>query len=226
MFLNNLDSDFLRYLVTQQIPAGQRLPTLQAIGQELGISVGKLREQLEVARSLGLVSVRPRLGIQREPFDFSQAILTSLLFGLGTGEVNFAQFSQLRQSLESSFWHEAVTQLTLDDKTALKNIIVAAWSKLRGDPIHVPNGEHRNLHLTIFRRLDNPFVKGVLEAYWEAYEASELTRYSPYEYWLDVWDYHEQIVTALCENDFARGQHLLVEHFSLLSVSPKVSAQK
>ncbi|HEX6386641.1 MAG TPA: FCD domain-containing protein, partial [Anaerolineae bacterium] len=195
-------------------------PTLHQIGSELGISVGKLREQLEVARTLGFVSVRPRVGIQRETFDFAPAVLQSALFSLGTGEASFSQFNQLRRAVETAFWDEAVVLLRAEDKRYLKELVTRAWSKLRGQPIHVPNGEHRQLHLTIFSQLNNPFVQGLLEAYWEAYEACELTRFASYQYWLEVWTYHEKIVNALCENDYERGRQLLVEHFSLL---PRVS---
>ncbi|MEJ2747380.1 MAG: FCD domain-containing protein, partial [Anaerolineae bacterium] len=95
-------------------------------------------------------------------------------------------------------------------------VVNQAWQKLRGQPIHVPNGEHRQFHLLIFSRLDNPFVQGLLASYWDAYEASELTRFASYQYWLDVWNYHERIVDALCANEFELGQQLLVEHFDLL----------
>lgn len=216
MRLNKLDSTFLRYLVDSQVAPGERLPTLNQIGQELGVSVGKLREQLEVARGLGLVSVRPRVGIVREPFDFSQAVLAGVLFGLGTGEAQFQQFSELRQAIEIDFWDTAVRELTPEDKNTLQNLVAKAWAKLKGQPIHVPNEEHRQLHLTIFSRLDNPFVQGMLAAYWDAYEASELTRFSPYEYWLEVWDYHERIVEAIVQGDFATGLALLKAHFDLL----------
>jgi DNA-binding FadR family transcriptional regulator len=222
--LNKLESQFLRYLIDKEVTPGDRLPTLNEISTELGVSVGKLREQLEVARSLGFVSVRPRVGMQREPFDFSSVVLKGVLFGLGTEEAAFSHFSQLRRAVETSMWHDAVVLLAPDDKAQLKKIIAKAWAKLRGQPIHVPNGEHRQLHLTIFCRLDNPFVQGLLEAYWDAYEASELTRFASYQYWLDVWTYHERIVDALCVNDFERGRQLLVEHFALLpTVSETVS---
>ena len=39
-----------------------------------------------------------------------------------------------------------------------------AWDKLRRTPIQVPHEEHRNLHLLIYSRLENPFVTGILEA--------------------------------------------------------------
>jgi DNA-binding FadR family transcriptional regulator len=214
--LDKLDSDFLHYLIEHHIDPGDRLPSLNEIGDAMGVSVGKLREELAVARELGVVSVRPRLGIQREPFDFAQAVLPAILFSLATGEATFAQLSRLRRTIETSFWDEAVVCLTADDRRHLRDLVARAWGKLRGEPIHIPNAEHRQLHLTIFGRLDNPFVHGLLVAYWDAYDASELTRFQSYQYWTDVWSYHEQIVAALCADDFERGRQLLDEHFALL----------
>ena len=220
MRLNKLESAFLRYLVDTQVAPGERLPTLNQIGKELGVSVGKLREQLEIARSLGLVSVRPRVGIVREPFDFSQAVLAGVLFGLGTGEAQFQQFSQLRQAIEIDFWDTAVCELQPDDKQKLQQLVAKAWAKLKGSPVHVPNEEHRQLHLTIFSRLPNPFVQGMLAAYWDAYEASELTRFAPYDYWLEVWEYHQKIVEAIVAGEYAAGLALLSAHFDLLPTDP------
>ena len=215
-----LDSNFLNYLVENQINPGEKLPSLNEIGGELGISVGKLREQLEVARNLGLVSVRPRVGIHRQQFTIAPALLQSVLFGLATNEASFEQYGRLRRAVEASFWYDAVKLLTTEDKEALKTIVAKAWDKLRGQPVHVPNREHRQLHLIIFHRLENPFVQGILSTYWDAYEASELTRFVTYQYWIDVWTYHERIVEALCQNDFELGRNLLVEHFALLPKAP------
>jgi DNA-binding FadR family transcriptional regulator len=220
MLLHQLDSDFLKYLIDNHVEPGDRVPTLSEMSTELGISVGKLREQMEVARALGFVSVRTRKGIQREPFDFKPAALISLLFSLGTRETQFNQFSELRQAVEKSMWYEAVTHLTLRNKQELHEIVNQAWQKLRSRPVHVPNGEHRQFHLKIFSHLENPFVQGLLEAYWDAYEASELTRFVDYQYWVDVWTYHERIVDALEKNDFDEGLTLLTEHFCLLPNVP------
>ncbi len=223
MSLKKPNSEFLTYLVEHSIEPGDRLPSLSEIGEDIGVSIGKLREELAVARGMGVVSARPRLGIQREPFDFAQAILPAIRFSLATGETCFAQLSSLRRAIEVSFWDEAVVLLTPGDKAQLGSLVAGAWAKLRGDPSHIPNGEHRQLHLTIFSRLENPFVQGLLVAYWDAYEASELTRFTRFQYWVDVWTYHEQIVEALCADDFARGRQLLIEHFALLPVAPAKS---
>lgn len=216
MIADRIGTDLLRHLVERAYAPGDRLPSLPDLSQALGVSVGKLREQLEVARQMGLVSVRPRLGTRREAFDFYPAVHDSLFFGLATGEATFEQYSQLRQIIELSMWEAAVTCLTAEDMAHLRALVDQAWAKLHGDPVHIPNGEHRELHLTIFRRLANPFVLALLRAYWDAYDAIELTRFADYDYWLAVWNYHEQIVEAICAGETERGRALLAEHFELL----------
>jgi DNA-binding FadR family transcriptional regulator len=65
MILSQLDSDFLRYLLANGHTPGDRLPSLNEISATTGMSIGKLREQFEVARMLGLVDASPRRGIVR-----------------------------------------------------------------------------------------------------------------------------------------------------------------
>jgi DNA-binding FadR family transcriptional regulator len=219
--INKLDSEFLNYLLARRIRPGERLPTLSEMSREIGVGVSKLREQLEVARSLGLVSVRPRVGTLRESFDFLPAVRDTALFALASGEATFRQFSEVRRALETAFWYEAVSQLTVADKAELRQIVTHAFAKLESEPVHIPAVEHRHFHMTIFRRLNNPFVHGLLEAYWDIYEAVQLTRLASYAYWLEVWSFHQRIVDALCADDVEGGRRLLIEHFTLL---PTVSA--
>ena len=216
MKLNELDSDFLRHIVAGGYQPGDRIPTLGELSDQLNISVGKLREQMEVARSLGLVDMRPRTGMRLEAYDFLPAVRYSLLFALATDPNYFQSFSALRNHVESSFWHEAVSLLTENDKRELGSLIQLAWAKLNGTPIQIPHAEHKKLHLLIFSRLNNPFVKGLLEAYWEAYEAVELNLFSDYQYLREVWDYHQRIVDSIIEGDADSGRALLDEHTTLL----------
>ncbi|NJN83993.1 MAG: FCD domain-containing protein, partial [Caldilineaceae bacterium] len=123
----------------------------------------------------------------------------------------------LRVHLETAYWDEAVVVLTLDDKAHLRELVAAAQTKLNQPRIQIPFVEHRELHLTIYRRLANPFVFGLLEAYWDAYEAVELNTYADYAYLQEVWAYHARIVNAICDGEFALGKQLLIEHMGLLT---------
>lgn len=212
-----LDSEFLRYLVGQGFEPGDRLPSLTDLSAQIGISVGKLREQLEVARTLGLVEASPRRGITRTAYSFLPAVRLSLLTALMLDRSYFDDFSALRVHLETAYWDEAVALLTPEDRAHLRGLVAAAQAKLSQQRIQIPSPEHRELHLTIFRRLNNPFVVGLLEAYWDAYEAVELNTYADIHYLQQVWDYHARIVDAIEAGDIALGKRLLVEHMQLLS---------
>lgn len=218
----DLESDLLNYLVRQGYRPGDRLPTIQELQDRdrLGVSISKVREQLEVARALGLVEVRSKTGMRLKDYCFTPAVRLSLLFAIAGDPHRFEQFTALRNHVEVAFWHEACAQLTEDDTDLMRRCVAQARARLNERLIAIPNEEHRVFHLTMFRHLDNPFVQGILEAYWDSYEAVEANRYADYAYHLSVWDYHERILDAICAGDFDRGQALFVEHTHLLRYDP------
>jgi DNA-binding FadR family transcriptional regulator len=145
------------------------------------------------------------------------AVRLSLLVALALDKQYFDAFSSLRAHLEVGYWDEAVALLTEEDRAHLRELVRMAWDKLNQVRVQIPYPEHRALHLAIYRRLDNPFVLGLLEAYWDAYEFVELNTYADYAYLKKVWQFHHRIVEAICQQEYALGKQLLVEHMRLLS---------
>ncbi|MCS7054719.1 MAG: FCD domain-containing protein [Thermoflexales bacterium] len=219
--LRGIESDLLEYIIENGLRTGDRLPPLEELSAELQISIGKLREQLEVARALGFVEVKPRTGIRVSPFSFLPAVRFSLLYALAQDRKLFDAFSDLRNHVEFAFFREAVALLTDEDLDHLQSLVERAFAKLEDHPPRIPHDEHRELHLTIYRRLDNPFVKGLLEAYWDAYEAEGLSVFSDYDYLHEVWTYHERIVNAIVGGDVNEAYALLVQHTKLLQKRPQ-----
>lgn len=224
----DLDSELLEYMVERGFQPGDRLPSLSELqsAEHLGVSISKVREQLEVARALGLVEVRSKTGTRMKDYSFTPAVRLSLFFALAQDSHRFEQFSKLRNHVEAAFWHEACALLQPEDLDALCEIVRAAQAKLNGNHhaghIQIPNREHRAFHLTIFSRLDNPFVMGILEAYWDAYEAVELHHFADYDYLQRVWDYHARILEAISAGDFERARILFVEHTLLIRNQPRM----
>jgi len=213
-------SEFLRYLASHP-EAEDKLPSLNELSRELNISLASLREQLEVARALGLVEVRQKTGSRRLNYAFTPAVRQSLGYALALQDGYFRKFAEMRNHLEAAYWYEAVKLLMDVDKEELNALITSAWEQIRGTPVKVPHEEHRKLHLTIFSRLDNPFVIGILEAYWEAYEAVGLNVFAGgYEYLQEVWQYHQQMVESICHGNFEAGYDALVKHTDLLYQHP------
>ncbi len=219
-------SELMHYLAERQLTAGERLPAIQELARELGVSTGKLREQLEVSRQLGLVEIRPKTGIRLRPLDFFPGIWLSLRYALGLDPRVFEQYEMLRNHLEASFFLEAARLLKPEDKGYLLDLITRAWQRLQGDPIQIPHAEHRELHLTIYRRLDNPFLQGLLEAYWEAYETVGLNVYADYGFLHEVWTYHDRMVQQILQGDYEAAQRTLIEHTALLDKRPKLARNR
>lgn len=217
----NLSSEFLQYLATQpdtlETSADpDQLPSLSSLSEQLSISVASLREQVEVAKALGLVEVRPRTGMRRLPFSFLPAVRESLTYALVRDRTSFYQYAELRNHIEAAYWNQAVESLTAEDHQLLRRLMENAWTKLRGSPIRIPHDEHRQLHMAVYSRLGNVFVQGILEAYWEAYEQVGLNVYTDLEYLQTVWTYHQAMVDAICAGDPEAGFRALVEHKGLL----------
>ena len=217
-------SEFMLYLARHEEINGQRLPSLTDLSRELGVSVASLREQLEVARALGLVEVRPRTGTKRLPYSFTPAVRQSLGYALALSDTHFQKYSELRNHVEAAYWHEAVSLLNDEDKQELQAVLARALDKLNNNPIQIPHEEHRKLHMLIYQRLENPFVTGLLEAYWEAYEAVGLNVFTGgLSYLQEVWGYHAQMVEAICNSNLDAGYKALVQHIDLLYHRPETS---
>ncbi len=214
----DLDSDLLNFLVCSPYEPGDRLPTINELQSEdmLGASASKVREQLEVARALGLVEVRTHTGMRLKAYSFAPAVRLSLFYALARDLRNFERFGELRVHLELAYWGEACALLTPDDTALMRDCVEQARAKLGDQWIQIPNQEHRVFHLTMFQRLENPFVLGILEAYWDAYRAIEPYRYADYDYLTLVWDYHERILNHICAAEFDAARAAFVEHTRLL----------
>jgi DNA-binding FadR family transcriptional regulator len=217
-------SEFMTYLAERASKPGDRLPPIPELAGLLGISTGKLREQLEVARLLGLVEVRPKTGIRSLPYVFGPGVRISLLYALGLDPGLFRKFWLLREHIEVSFWHEAVGMLRGEEIEHLQDLVARARQKLEGRPAQIPHSEHRDLHMTIYSRLNNPFVSGLLEAYWEAYEAVGLNLYNELSYLDRVWEYHGRMVDAIAKGDYDAGYRALIEHADLIHEIPQIPA--
>lgn len=210
-------SIFMQYLSKNSDSVNDKVPSLIELSQELGVSVASLREQMEVARSMGLIEVKPRTGIQRVPYSFSKTIITSLTYAMEKDPANFGYFADLRKHIESAYWKEAASLLDQNDIDGLSKIIDVALKKLQAKPAQIPHEEHKKFHLSIYRKLNNPFVTGILESYWQAYEDNGLDIYTDIQYLEQVWSYHQRSVEAISAGELDSGFRSFAEHMELIS---------
>lgn len=215
-------SKFLTYLASRDESDSEGIPALDELSKELEINRAALREQVAVARALGLVAVKPRTGTRRLAYTFTPALEQSLGYAILHDRENFDKYSDLRTHVESAYFHQAAKELQEEDILELKELVKKAWGKLRGSPAKIPHQEHRDLHLLMYRRLDNVFVTGILETYWAAYEAVELNVFTDYTYLTEVWQYHTDIVEAIERGEYNIAHQLLLDHTELITARPNI----
>jgi DNA-binding FadR family transcriptional regulator len=208
-------NDLLTYLA-KSVVENTSIPSIALLSLELGISTASVREQLEVAKRLGVVEVKPKVGIQPRAFSLTEPLNTALSYGLAVDSTLFDQFADLRKHLESSYWFESVSQLNRADVDHLQGLVTQALSRIQNQPIQVPEKEHREFHLTFFKRLDNPAVISLLEAYWDVYHKAGVTLLMDRDYLVSVWHYHQLMVDALRDREFEKGYQALLTHIDLV----------
>ncbi|QPC80564.1 FadR family transcriptional regulator [Phototrophicus methaneseepsis] len=218
----DLGSEFLNYILASGFEPGDTLPTIKDLSsaEHLGISTSKVREQLEVARALGIVEVKSRTGMQLKTFNFAPPVRLAALYAMGQNPDSFEPFNDLRIGIEQSFWHQACYSMTDRSKAIMRDAIVQAQYKLNSHPIRIPFEEHRRFHLAMYTDLDNAFVLGLLEAYWDAYDAVAANHYAEYRYLQEVWRFHQQILDAICTGDFDQAQQHFIDHTRLRRYQP------
>ena len=209
-------ADFIDYLLKFSIEKKENLPSINQIGKDLGLSTPCIREQIELARNLGLIQIQPRRGMTIMPYKFTPAVNKSLYYAIKSNIDYFNQFSLLRNQLEKVFFSEAVKLLNKKVLDEIKAIVENAMKKLSGNPIQIPHQEHRSFHLKIYERLENVFVKGLLESYWDVYELIGLDHFTDISYLEKVWKYHALIAKSIINEEFLKAYKLVEDHMNLI----------
>jgi DNA-binding FadR family transcriptional regulator len=222
---NYSQSKFMMYLINCRISGNRVIPPLSKLSKLLNMSVSSLREQMAVARNMGLIEVKTRTGIRILDYSFSSSVFQSILYSIQLDRHYFLSYLDLRKHLEAGYWFQAASQLTGDDINGLRKILERAIEKLNGNPSQIPHKEHRDLHLLIYKKLENPYVFGLLEAFWELYESAGLNLYTDKQYLHTVWQYHRQIIEALEASDLKKGYQVLLAHMDLINHRASDSSQ-
>jgi DNA-binding FadR family transcriptional regulator len=214
--LSDKQRGLLDYLINKAKNPKGEIPTINKISSDLGISAACLREQMELAKNLGIISAQPHKGIKLLPYEFKSAIEKSLYYAIALDKSYFHQFSEMRNHLEKSYFIESAQLLDEDSIKGLKALVNQAQGKLRSYPVQIPHQEHRNYHLSIYALHNNIFLKGFLESYWDMYEQEGMDLYNDLDYLVKVWEYHQHIVEKIELKAFESAFQLLATHMELI----------
>lgn len=218
---NNHLSEFLKYIADKSAMGEERIPALTVLSKELQVSVASLREQLEVARVLGFVEVKPKTGIRWLPYNFTPSILLSVTYAISISEDYFEQFRDLRNHLEGAYFLEAAAKLTRYDIEQLTNIVLRAEEKIVSIPPKLPHTEHREFHARIFQKVNNPFVQSIFNVYWDIYEYQGYAIINDLDYLKQVWYFHRIVLEGIQTGNIHQALAAFLEHKDLMIKNKK-----
>jgi DNA-binding FadR family transcriptional regulator len=205
-------SDFLRYIAEKSSLGEERIPPLAVLSKELQVSIASLREQLEVARALGFVDIKPKTGIRGLPYNFTPSLLLSVSYSITISPDYFDQFRDLRNHLEAAYFMESAAKLSRSDIENLNLIVKRAEQKILSFPPELPHFEHREFHATIFSKVQNVFVQSVFSVYWDVYEYQGYAIINDLDYLKRVWYYHRLVLEGITAGNLQHSYDSFLEH--------------
>lgn len=212
----NLLSEFLRYIAKKSALGEERIPPLALLSKELQVSIASLREQLEVARVLGFVEIKPKTGIRWLPYNFTPSMLLSVYYSITISPDYFDQFRDFRNHLEAAYFMESAAKLTRNDIEKLDQIVKDAEEKILSNPPQLPHPEHREFHATIFSKTQNTFAQSVFSVYWDVYEYQGYAIINDLDYLKRVWHYHRLVMEGIQTGNLNQSFDAFLEHKDLM----------
>jgi hypothetical protein len=131
---DEFQSGFFDYLVdfSHNNPDQSQFPSVTFLHKELGTSVTRLLDQLEVTRALELIDLRLRTCIKLRPSTFTKVVWQSLTYAISIDRQLSDLLADLREYVELAYWYEAAGSLATEDKSNLNKLIFPAYYKIEG----------------------------------------------------------------------------------------------
>ncbi|MSP11682.1 MAG: FadR family transcriptional regulator [Chloroflexi bacterium] len=121
----------IQFIRSNDLKAGQKLPSENQLAESLGVSRVTLREALRSMQGLGIVEVKAGLGWYAKDLSFD-SMAKALAYTLKLNKQTLADLEEIRINLECSFLEEAIQTLTAED---LKSLAQAVTEKRWPTPV-------------------------------------------------------------------------------------------
>ena len=160
--------DYIKdYIVSNNLKAGDALPSEGQLSEELGISRSPVREAVKALQSLGIIEARHGEGLFVREWNF-EPVLETLNYGMRINPKTLAELYQIRVWLEMAVIGDAVKKISEDEIIEL-DILMLRWEKAihNNEPyVHFDQKFHEH----IFGVMDNDTLVKLFRVFWVAFE--------------------------------------------------------
>lgn len=204
----------MRHILEENLVPGDRLPTEPELIDSFDVSRTVIREAGRTLIARGIVTIRPRRGMEVAEFDqrnLSRQVALMLRLGGGT----FTELMEMRQALEPDMAAYAALRRTQDDIDELRRLV-----ELIGEGHSLETQEEREAHIAadldfhsvIARATGNPFFAHMALPFNEILFATYSTSpgYTPERG--KTHDEHAGIAEAIEARDVEQARALALSH--------------
>lgn len=198
------------YIIRNNLKPGDLLPTEQNMCQMLGVSRNVLREATKSMELMGMIQSLPGRGTMIKEFNLDFIFQNVLFFNVSEEGRSIRQLLAIRKNLELSYMRQAFLALTLDDIRAIRECYETIKSKWQQRIFF--HADDKELHMLLFKHLDNPVLNSLLEAIWavdENFQPEEKAKHLD-----NTISKHEAIVVALEQHDCKAFEQAMTAHFA------------
>lgn len=197
-----------RYILTNQLSAGDRLPTEFEMCDMFGVSRNALREAVKTLELMGIVKSSPGIGIVVQEYNMNFMFQQMFYFLVSDSTVLLKEILGIRKALELGFSRQAFDTVTGEEMKRLDEIVDRMGAKsLRGSLFRQ---EDKEFHLTLFSKTNNQMLNAIFTAAWDADSIFSVEEKKDF---LSVYRNHSDIVKALKNHDLSAFMAAMEIHF-------------
>lgn len=206
---HSLEDRVLEYFHGAGLRSGDVVPSELQLASELNVGRPALREALGALEVIGIVQSRQGARRTLGTFDMG-AVIRTLTIGIVPDLEALRSLLEVRRVLEIGFFPQAAIKLSPEDIGHLRSLADTMQEKASRSEVFV--AEDQDFHAAIYRHLDNPILRGLLEAFWELFDHMGAETRTGTNLPATAAS-HARIVDALTAGELALAVHHLNSHF-------------
>ncbi len=199
-----------QYILDNHLQNGDKLPSENALSQQLGVSRTSVREAVQSLATLGIIDVRRGSGLYVKGFTL-QPLIENLQYGFLFDLQELEYLLQVREVLENGMVDLALPHMTPERLRVLDGIVEQMRRNAeQGIPLVEPD---RSFHLELFKPVGNTILLQLQDIFWstmrKALNHTNIADSNP----VRTAEAHGEIVAAVRTRDAEQVRRALSRHY-------------
>lgn len=202
-------NEIRKYIVKNNLSAGDKLPTEHEMCEMLGVSRNVVREAIKAMEIFGVLKSVPGRGILIQEFNMDFIFQHMFYYLVADREELITEILEIRKTLELGYMREAFASVTDEDIRQMRALAEAMAAKAAAGEISW--AEDKAFHCLLFKNVNNRTLESIMTAAWNVEENFQL--HEKKKQLTDVAQKHLDIVEALEQRDVEKFEQSMHAHW-------------